>query len=137
MLRYILSYLASAATFLVLDMTWLTLSVGRIYKPHIGHLMADKVALGPAAAFYVIYIAAILVLAVLPTVRGGGWSQVLTSAAVFGLAAYATYDLTNQATLKVWATSITLADIGWGTFLTATASTCGYFIWRRAARTFG
>jgi len=130
MLRHLLTYLASAATFLVLDLVWLTLSVERLYKPHIGAIMADKVALGPAAAFYLIYIAAILVLAVLPAARAGSWTQLLTSAAMFGFAAYATYDLTNQATLKHWSLVVTLADLAWGTFVTTAAAAAGYLVAR-------
>ena len=130
MIRYALSYLAAAATFLVLDMAFLTFSVGRVYKPHIGHLMADKVALGPAAAFYLIYIAAILLLAIIPAAKSGSWSQLLTSAAIFGFAAYATYDLTNQATLKGWSSFVTVVDLAWGTFVTTAAASAGYLVAR-------
>ncbi|CAN5449570.1 DUF2177 family protein [soil metagenome] len=127
-----MSYLAAAATFLVLDMAFLTVSVDRVYKPHIGHLMADKVALGPAAAFYLIYIAAILLLAVLPAARAASWSQLLTSAAIFGFAAYATYDLTNQATLRGWSSLVTVVDLAWGTFVTTAAASAGYLVARHA-----
>jgi uncharacterized membrane protein len=131
MLRYALSYLATAVAFLVLDATWLTLTVNRLYRPYMGAIMADKPALGPAAAFYLIYIAAILVLAVLPAAKAGSRSQLLTRAAMFGLAAYATYDLTNQATLKDWSTVLTLADLAWGTFATTMAASVGFLVARK------
>ena len=131
MLRYALTYLAAAVSFLALDSVWLTLTVNRLYRPRMGAIMADKPALGPAAAFYLIYIAAILVLAVLPAAKAGSWSQLLIRAAMFGLAAYATYDLTNQATLKDWSSVITLADMAWGTFATTVAASVGFLVARK------
>jgi uncharacterized membrane protein len=131
MLRYALSYLATAATFLAMDSVWLTLTVNRLYRPRIGALMADKPALAPAAIFYLIYIAALLVLAVAPAAKAASWSQLLTRAALFGLAAYATYDLTNQATLKDWSSVITLADMAWGTVATTVAASAGFLVARK------
>ncbi len=131
MLRYILTYLGTAGAFLAMDTVWLTLTVSRLYKPRLGSMMADKPMLAPAAAFYLIYIAALLVLAVLPAAKAGSWSQLLFRAAVFGLAAYATYDLTNQATLKDWSLVVTLADLAWGTVATTVAASVGFLIARR------
>lgn len=131
MLRYALTYLATAGAFLVLDAAWLTLTVDRLYRPRMGAIMADKPALGPAAVFYLIYIAAILMLAVLPAAKLGSWSQLLMRAAMFGLAAYATYDLTNQATLKDWSSVVTLADLAWGTLVTTAAASIGFLVARK------
>jgi uncharacterized membrane protein len=131
MLRYALTYLGTAATFLAMDAVWLTLTVDRLYRPRMGAIMADKPALGPASAiFYVIYIAAVVALAVLPAVKADSWSQLLGRAALFGLAAYATYDLTNQATLKDWSSLVTLADLAWGTVATTAAASVGFVIAR-------
>ena len=131
MLRYLLTYLGTASAFLAMDTVWLTLTVSWLYKPRLGAMMADKPMLAPAAAFYLIYIAALLVLAVLPAAKAGSWSQLLFRAAVFGLAAYATYDLTNQATLKDWSLVVTLADLAWGTVATTVAASVGFLIARR------
>lgn len=130
MLRYVLTYLGTAATFLAMDAVWLTLTVDRLYRPRMGAIMADKPALGPAAVFYVIYITAVVVLAILPAVKADSWSQLLGRAALFGLAAYATYDLTNQATLKDWSSVVTLADLAWGTVVTTAAASVGFVIAR-------
>ena len=130
MLRYLLTYLGTAATFLAMDAVWLTLTVDRLYRPRMGAIMADKPALGPAAAFYVIYISAVVVLAVLPAAKADSWGQLLGRAALFGLAAYATYDLTNQATLKDWSSVVTLADLAWGTVVTTAAASVGFVIAR-------
>jgi uncharacterized membrane protein len=131
MLRYVLTYLGTAATFLALDAVWLTLTVERLYRPRLGAIMADKPALGPAAIFYGIYIAAIMGLAVLPAVKADSWNQLLGHAALFGLAAYATYDLTNQATLKDWSSLVTVVDLAWGTVVTTAAATIGFVIARK------
>jgi uncharacterized membrane protein len=127
-------YLATGGVMLALDLVWLTLMAPRLYRPRIGELMADKAALGPAAAFYLIYLTAIMFLAILPAAREDSWRRLLFNAVVFGFCAYATYDLTNQATLKTWSTTITLADMAWGTFLTTVAASAGFAALRAAAR---
>jgi uncharacterized membrane protein len=126
MIRYVFGYLATGGAMLVLDIIWLTLMAPRLYRPRIGELMADKPAMVPAAAFYLIYLTAIMLLAILPAVREDSWKRLLFNAVVFGFCAYATYDLTNQATLKTWSTTITLADMAWGTFLTTVAASAGF-----------
>lgn len=127
------AYLASGVTLLVLDGAWLTLMVDRLYRPRIGAVMADKPVLAPAAAFYLIYLAGILALAILPASREDSWRRLLFNAAAFGACAYATYDLTNQATLRTWSTTVTLVDIAWGVVVT-TAAACAGFAALRAAR---
>ncbi len=87
--------------------------------------MADA-PLVPAMAFYIVYIAGLVYFAVRPALAAADWRNCVVSGAMFGLVAYATYDLTNQATLRLWTTRITIADIGWGMFASATASTVGY-----------
>ena len=91
----------------------------------------------PAAiVFYLVYVLGVVVLAILPN-KDAGLGKTALTGAMLGAFAYATYDLTNQATLKVWATRITLIDICWGTFLTAVGASAGYLAWRWAAKTFG
>lgn len=126
------AYLATGVTFLAMDAVWLTTMSSRLYKPRIGALMADKPALAPAVAFYLIYLAGVLVLAILPAAREDSWRRLVQNAAVFGLCAYATYDLTNQATLKTWSTTVTLADIAWGALVTTVAACAGYAALRAA-----
>ena len=130
MRRLVLTYLATGAAFLALDAVWLTLSVERLYRPRIGTLMADQISLAPAIGFYLIYIAAVVGLVVTTAAREGGWPRLLAGAALFGLAAYATYDLTNQATLKGWSMAVTLLDLAWGTFATTVAASAGFLVAR-------
>jgi uncharacterized membrane protein len=130
MIRLIAGYATTALTMLALDGVWLTLAVPRLYQPRIGELLAAKPSLPPAIIFYLLYVAAIVVLAIQPALRDGGWRRLLTHAIVFGLVAYATYDLTNQATLKTWSTTITLVDMAWGTLVTTAAASAGYTVMR-------
>lgn len=130
MIRLAAGYATTALAMLALDAVWLTLAVPRLYQPRIGELLAAKPSLGPAVIFYLMYVAAIVVLAIQPALREGGWRRLLIHAVVFGLVAYATYDLTNQATLKTWSTTITLVDMAWGTIVTTLAASAGYAVMR-------
>lgn len=137
MLNWIVAYLGTGIAFALVDAVWLTRIGPNLYRPALDPVLADQFRLGPAVAFYLIYIGGILALAVAPALREGGWTRALLNGALVGFLAYATYDLTNHATLKVWELRITLLDIAWGTFLTAVSATAGYFAWRWAAQQFG
>lgn len=134
MLRYLLGYLATGIVFIAVDAVWLSLAAPRLYRPTLGPILADAVRPAPAVAFYLVYVLGVLLLAVLPAAREGGWARGLLNGALLGAMAYATYDLTNQATLKVWSTKITLLDIGWGAFVTALAATAGVLAVRWLSR---
>lgn len=123
---WIISYLATALGFLGCDAVWLSLMASRLYRPALGGLLREPFAMAPAVVFYVIYIAGILIFAVMPARATGNWYGATWRGALLGLMAYATYDLTNQATLRDWPLAITLADLCWGTALTALAATIGY-----------
>jgi len=115
-------FAVAAAVFLVIVIVWLTVISPKLYKAHIGHLMADKPTLPAAGVFYVIYIAALLFFVINPAIDKRSVWQALWTGAFLGLAMYATYDLTNQATMKDWPVTITLIDLAWGTFITAATS---------------
>ena len=133
MKTWIVAYVAAAAAMLALDALWLSTMVGRLYKPTIGDMMAPSPNLGAAVAFYLIYVAGIVAFGVAPGLAAGRWQASLLWGAAFGLVAYGTYDLTNQATLRNWSTTLTLADMAWGAFLSAAASLAGF----EAASRFG
>jgi uncharacterized membrane protein len=130
---YLLAYAATAVAFLAFDSIWLSLTARRLYRPLIGHLLADKFSVAPAALFYLLYAAGIVFLAIAPAIGSGRWMMAAASGALLGLVAYGTYDLTNQATLRDWPPAITLADLAWGTALTCVAATIGYFVAQRFA----
>jgi len=131
-MRYLIAYGATGLVFGALDAIWLTVVGGRLYRPLLGDILAPKVAIVPAIAFYAIY----LFLAILPGLREGSTMRTVTSALVLGIVAYATYDLTNQATLRTWSTVITIADIGWGGFVTTVAAVAGLYAARWAQEAF-
>lgn len=128
--RVALLYAASLASFLVLDLAWLTATVSRFYKPRLGDLMAPQPRLGAAALFYLLYVAGVLALAVFPGLRDGSATAAIWRGALFGLVAYATYDLTNLSTLRGWPLDLTLVDMLWGAVLTGAVSAAGYAVGR-------
>jgi len=125
MLRYAAAYFATAAVFLGIDFVWLSRATS-FYRLELGDLLADKPNLIIAGFFYALYVAGILVLAVLPAERNGSWVIALLLGGVLGLVAYGTYDLTNLATLNGWSLKVALVDLVWGTLLTAASSLSGY-----------
>jgi uncharacterized membrane protein len=119
-------YLATFAVFVGIDFVWLGFIALGYYKSQIGHLMADQVNLGAAAAFYLIYVMGIVLFAVQPSM--GNVGKAFLQGALFGFFCYATYDLTNMATLKNWTWSIAAVDMAWGSFLTGVAAAAGAFV---------
>ncbi|MFK3690193.1 DUF2177 family protein [Agrobacterium tumefaciens] len=128
MKTYIAAYVLTLVAFLVIDFIWLSTMASRLYRPAIGELLADNFRAAPAIIFYLIYAAGLTFLAVRPALLSGEWTSALLYGAVVGFMAYATYDLTNQATLKTWPTTLTIADLVWGTFVSAAAATIGYLV---------
>jgi uncharacterized membrane protein len=127
-MRYLWAFIGSGLAMAALDAIWLTQVGPRLYRPAIGELLADRPDMRAAIAFYLIYVSGIVFLAVGPALRDGSLMRATIAGAVLGLVAYATYDLTNQATLRVWPLHVTLIDVAWGTLLTATAAAAGYWL---------
>jgi uncharacterized membrane protein len=126
MIVWIAGYVVTAIAFLVCDSVWLSLTATRLYKARLGGLMRDEFAMAPAAAFYLVYVVGILLLAIAPALASGRWTMAAGRGALLGFVAYATYDLTNQATLRGWSPVVTIADLCWGTIVTAIAATIGF-----------
>ena len=124
---YAIAYAAIIVPFLLLDAVWLTLMGKLVYKPTLGDILLPDVNLPPAIAFYLIYPIGILVFATLPALKAESVTPALIYGALFGALAYATYDLTNHATLRNWTLQITLMDIAWGAFASAVAATASYY----------
>ena len=120
-MKWIVAYCAAALAFGALDAVWLRWAGPNFYRPAIGELLADSFRMAPALVFYAAYIAAMVWFAVRPGLAGGIGAAALNGA-LLGAICYATYDLTNQATMKVWPVHVTLADIAWGAFATAVAA---------------
>jgi uncharacterized membrane protein len=128
MLKLLIAFGSTAVAFIALDAVWLTVMSSRLYKPALGDLMSGKVDGVAAVAFYVIYMSGLVYFAVWPALQSGGWKAALLNGAVLGFVAYATYDLTNQATLRNWSVRVTVADLCWGAFVSAAAAAIGYAI---------
>lgn len=126
--KMILSYLLTAVVFFAIDMAWLGLIAKNIYQKYLGSFLADKVNWPAAFIFYLLFIAGVLYFCVYPAFEKDSLTKAVISGAFFGFITYATYDLTNLATLKGWPLPIVFIDIAWGSFLTAAVSTAGYLI---------
>ena len=125
---YAVAYIATAVVFVGLDFIWLSQMGQTFYRRLLGDMAVEGFRLAPAVLFYAIYVLGIVILAIAPALESGRWQVALWRGLVFGLCAYATYDLTNQATLRNWSTALTVVDMAWGTFLTAAAATLGYLV---------
>ena len=127
--KYIVAYLATGLSFLLIDSIWLRNAYKKLYQPEIGDILyAGGFRLGPAIAFYLLYILGIMIFAVGPALLDGKWQTALIWGALFGFFCYMTYDLTSFAVLKQWTLKVTIADIIWGTFLTGGSALGGYWI---------
>ncbi|MBI1407135.1 MAG: DUF2177 family protein [Caulobacter sp.] len=126
MTRLVAAYLASGLVFIALDFLWLAVIAQKLYQREIGGLLLAKPNMVAAVAFYLIYLAGVVYFAVRPALATGSWTTALVSGAIFGLVAYATYDLTNMATLQGFSWTVVAADLAWGVFVTAAIAVAGY-----------
>lgn len=124
-MKWIFAYVAAAVAFGLLDAMWLRWAGPNLYRPVIGPIMAEDFRKGAAIAFYLLYLLGMMWFAVKPGLAAGNVGTAMLNGALLGALCYATFDLTSQAIMKVWATHISLADIAWGAFATAIAAGVG------------
>jgi uncharacterized membrane protein len=128
----VVAFAITFVIFVAVDFVWLSSMADVVYKPVLGDILTPEFRVVPAVLFYLIFAAALTFFAVLPSLAPEkGLGTALLNGAIFGLAAYATYDLTNQTTLQNWSTLLTVVDLAWGTFLSALAAGAGHFITMR------
>lgn len=130
MIQYSTAYVATAIVFLAVDYVWLSQVATRFYFDRIGHLLMDKPNMAAAGAFYIIYVVGIVVFAVAPALRSESVVTAVLYGAMFGFFTYATYDVTNYATLRNWPVIVAIVDVGWGTALSAFSAGMGYTLTR-------
>ncbi len=130
MLKFILLYLVVLGAFLVIDMIWLGLVAKSFYRDQLGFMMRSKVNWPAAIIFYLLFIVGLIFFVVYPSIGRDSWVYAMFSGAFFGLICYATYDLTNLATLKDWPLKVTMVDLAWGSVLSAVLSLIGFFYGR-------
>ena len=131
MIRYFKLYLVLLVSFLAIDTLWLGLVARSFYQRSLGFLLAPDPNWFAAGIFYLLFVAGILFFVVVPGLESGTLKTTLVRAALFGLVTYATYDLTNLATIKDWPLLITVVDLLWGTFLSISVSWVGFVVGRR------
>ena len=124
----ILSYLLTFLFFLIVDMLWLGVIAKNIYQKYLGGFLTDNVNWTAAVVFYFIFVVGISIFVIYPSVNNGSVYQAILMGALFGFFTYATYDLTNLATLKGWPLPIVFIDIIWGSVLSAVVSLSGFYI---------
>ncbi len=123
-------YLLTIPVFFAIDILWIGLIARRFYRKHLGHLLRPNVNWPAAVIFYLLYISGILIFAVMPALEKNALSQAMMLGGLFGFLAYATYDLTNLATLKDWPVKVVVVDMIWGVVLTSCVSSASFLIGR-------
>jgi uncharacterized membrane protein len=125
---FIKVYSIALVIFLGMDAIWLTLIAKNFYAKQIGFLMSKTPNLIAALIFYLIFIAGLVIFVITPALDKKMWINALLMGAFFGLVTYATYDLTNLATVKNWPLIVTIYDLVWGMFVSASVSLVTYLI---------
>lgn len=125
-LPFLTLFAATGATMLVLDLLWLGVVAQGFYAKHLGSLLRPDVKWVPALLFYVLYVAAVVVFVVMPAAERKSLGRAMAMGAFFGLAAYATYDLTSMALIRDFPLIVVVVDLAWGVVLTTIASSAGY-----------
>ncbi len=130
---FIVRYLIAGAIFAVIDGVWLSFVANKLYRSQLGPLLLDKPNLPAAVLFYLVFLVGLVVFVINPAVSSNDWKFALGLGALFGFVTYATYDLTNLATLKGYPLTITIIDLIWGTVLTASVSVVAFLILQKMA----
>jgi len=125
---FIKHFLIALPVFFVIDMVWLVLVAKKFYQEQIGFLMRPDINWVAAIIFYLLFIAGLVIFVISPVVQKQSWIHAILYGALFGLITYATYDLTNLATLKDWPILVTIVDLIWGSVLAGSISLITYLV---------
>jgi uncharacterized membrane protein len=125
---FIKLFFIALAAFFAIDMVWLVFVAKSFYQKHLGFIMRPDVNWIAAIIFYLLFIAGLVLFVITPAVEKHSWTHALIYGALFGLITYATYDLTNLATLKDWPVLVTIVDLAWGMVVSTTVSVVTYII---------
>lgn len=124
------AYIAALVIVGVIDILWLTFVGAKLFRDTLGDVLAQDVRMAPAIAFYLLYPLGVVFFAIAPALRDASVMTALINGAMFGLMTYATYDLTNYATVRNWTLNLTIIDLSYGAALTAATALLGYWITR-------
>ena len=125
-MQFAIAYVATALAFFAADFIWLTVATPRLYRPQLGPLLAEQPNLGVAAVFYAVYVVGIVILVVQPATAAKSLPMAIGFAALLGLVAYGTYDITNLATIRGWPLVVSLVDMVWGMCATTIGAVAGF-----------
>jgi uncharacterized membrane protein len=128
MKTYLAAYVFALIAFVAIDFVWLSTMASVLYKPTLGDMLAPQFRPVPAVLFYLVYVVGLVFFAIRPGLLASDIKAALFYGAAFGFFAYATYDLTNQATLKNWSTTLTVADLVWGSFVSSAAAGISHWL---------
>ena len=128
---FLIKMLVAGGVMGVIDFVWLSVVANKFYKSQIGTLLLEKPNAIAAVAFYVIYVIGIVVFVLSPALEKNSWQHAAFYGALFGFIAYATYDLTNLATLKGWTLKLVVVDLLWGAVLTGGVAVISYWVIRQ------
>lgn len=128
---YVKLYLLTLVAFLVIDLIWLGFVARSFYQKHLGYLLSPSTNWASAILFYLLFVAGLLIFAVSPGLQAGSMNRTVLLGVLYGLFTYATYDLTNLATVRDWPLVLTIVDIFWGMVLAASVSWVSYLIGSR------
>ncbi|NIT61611.1 MAG: DUF2177 family protein [Phycisphaerae bacterium] len=131
MSRILLTYAVSVPVFFIVDMIWLGIIAKGFYRKALEPLLTPNINWAAAIIFYLLFLVGILVFALLPGMEKRSLGYTVVMAALFGFIAYATYDLTNLATLRDWPLMLSIVDMLWGAFLSTSTATMTYLIMSR------
>ncbi len=123
---YLRLYLLTIPVFFAIDIVWLAIVAKGFYQKHLGYLFRPRVNWTAAILFYLVYIVGILFFAVVPALEKGSWARAAVWGGLFGFFTYATYELTNLATIKGWPLRVVVVDLMWGVFLCLTVSVISF-----------
>jgi uncharacterized membrane protein len=128
---FIKLFFTALGVFFVIDMVWLVLVAKNFYQKQIGFLMRPDVNWVAAIIFYLLFIAGLVTFVISPALEKQSWVHALLFGALFGLITYATYDLTNLATLKDWPLLVTIVDLVWGMVVSASVSVLTFLFYAK------
>lgn len=129
-MQFVAAYVTALVVFIMVDAAWLSVMGNLLYRPTLGDILLPTLRIGPAIVFYVIFPVGIVVFAVVPALKTDAVSGTGLYGLLFGALAYATYDLTNYATLRNWSLQITLLDLAYGAIATAAAAAAAMLVAR-------
>lgn len=129
-MKIVYSYLLTTLVFFAIDIAWIGGFAKKFYWGNMGSLLKDDINWAAALIFYMLYIVGIFVFAIMPAVKSDSVQDAIIYGALFGFFCYATYDLTNLATMKGFPLKVAIVDMIWGVILTGSVATAGFYITR-------